>query len=131
MQQQAVIVPVVTAAVIVPAYSASYAPEYAALANELKLLREEIARQRGTPAPVAADLQSLVAAKCASCHGVEKAEASGGGQVLLEVDGALPPLSLAERRRISEVVEKGLMPPRSPLDEVTKAAFRAAVKHRN
>lgn len=116
-----VVTPVVTAAVYVPAYSASYNGEAAGVIAELRKLREELRQghqQKAEPLSFAA----LVNARCASCHQDGK-ENQGGGFVMVEKDGTIPPFSLAERRGIERAVKEGRMPPKNPLQANEAKAF--------
>lgn len=114
------------APVYVPAYSASYNSEAAGIIDELRKLREELRQaNRGEPAQ-AADFKTLMVQRCASCHADKKAQSLGGGLVLVEDDGSLPPYSLAEKRRIVELVSKGQMPPKTQLPGHEVKAFAEA-----
>lgn len=88
-----------------------------------------IARPVGRPT----GLRDLVAKRCAGCHQLKNAD-KGGGFVLLEDDGSLPPFSIAEKRAIDRAAEKGTMPLKpgpdgklvpDPLPEEEVAVFRA------
>ena len=74
---------------------------------------------------VQVNAQAVFTAKCASCHQDGKADKSG--MVLMEKDGKISVFSLAEKRRILDLVDKGLMPPaeKGPLDQASKDAIKA------
>lgn len=111
------VVPVVAVPVVVPLYSAAYAPPSAS-AEEVRELRERLKalEQRGAtrpmppadpfnPEPVRADrLSTLLSQSCLSCHGSSVAKAKGGGTVL---DGTLTPETLGA---VIEQVSTGAMP---------------------
>lgn len=126
------VVAAVVAPVLVPTYTAAYyAPsDQSEVVKELRALRAELAALKGGATGEVLSLQALVAGKCASCHQPKNAEARGGGQVLIEDDGKLPPFSLAEKKAIIRAVESGEMPPRSPLAAHEKAALKAALTRR-
>ena len=126
VQVQAVAL-VATLPLAVPAYSVSVDPVAYALLEEVRAIRKELAGLRGGAAGPA-DLKALVTADCAKCHSEAKAADHGGEFVLVEANGSLAVLSLPERRRIAELVEKGTMPPKAPLSDARKAEFRAAMK---
>ena len=106
-----VIVPAVVSPIIIPTYSASYtASQDGTLRDilaELRAIRQELRSSKGE----AVSFQARGAGKCANCHQERNAGAAGGGFVLLENDGRLPPMSLPEKRRIVDLVSKGAMPP--------------------
>lgn len=126
VQQYAAYVAPVYAAVYVPAYSASYDSERAAIIQELRLLREELRQGRGEAPAQALSFNELVKQRCAACHIDGKADANGGGFVMLEKDGTVPPFSLPEQRRIKEHAINGTMPPKNPLPDREKKAFAEA-----
>ena len=109
-----VVVPVVFVPVLpyVPTYTGSYIPA----PEQPKPLE---------PAPATALI--LLHNKCSACHTEDRAESRGGGQIILNTDGSVAPLSLAERRRLVEVVEKSEMPPRgnSQLSESEKRILKS------
>lgn len=134
----AAFVPVVSLFSVGPAYPA-YAPQPAAvqqaaspcdsLAAEVKQLRAEMAAIRNqaglTPAPVQpppqgqtpaapTNFQAVIAARCANCHAAAAADKKGGGQVLIEDDGKIPPFSPAERKAILADIAAGAMPKGKP-----------------
>lgn len=114
------------APVYVPAYAASYNSEAGAIIDELRKLREELRQaNRGEPAQ-ALSFNALLVQRCASCHKDGAADAQGGGFVLVEKDGTIPPMSLGEKRSIERAVAEGRMPPKSPLPEREKKAFAEA-----
>ena len=115
-----------------PAYSASYNAEVGAIVEELRKLREEVSRiANGGKAGEPVSFAALVTARCASCHQEKVAADQGGGFVLVENDGAAAILSLAEKRRVVQLVEEGKMPPRSPLIPAERQAFKAALSRPN
>ena len=97
------VVPVV---VVTPTYAASYIPA----PEQPKPLE---------PSPASTALLVLHN-RCVQCHSETAAEAKGGGQILLNADGSLATLSLAEKRRVRELVERGAMPPGRPVSEAEK-----------
>ena len=103
-----VVVPVVFVPVI--AYQPTYAASYIPTPEQPKPLE---------PAPASTALLVLHN-RCVQCHSETAAEAKGGGQILLNADGSLATLSLAEKRRVRELVEKGAMPPGRPVSEAEK-----------
>lgn len=116
--------------VYVPAYGGRYVGTDDGLLRELlaevKAIRAEIkflCGQRATAAPPAS-LKALVSARCASCHAGDVAEKKGAGFVILGADGAVPPFSLAEKKRILRLVGRGEMPKDGPpLTETEKQAL--------
>lgn len=119
------------APIIYPVYSASYNSEAAGIIEELRKLREELRQaQRGEPAQALA-FDALLAQRCAACHQDGKAEANGGGFVLVEKDGTIPPFSLGEKRSIERSVAEGRMPPRTPLADREKQVFAQAFRKKD
>lgn len=109
-----------------PVYSASYNSAQAGIEEKLERIAaalEKLGVGGGGNQP--ATFEQLVTNKCASCHQDGKADTLGGGFVLSEKDGTIPPFSLAEQRRINQLVQEGKMPPKSPLSPSDKAAFTA------
>lgn len=117
----------VAAPVLVPTYTAGYQPDStAAILAELQKLRAEIVALRAPPAaaaPAKEDGKLVMSSTCAKCHTDGNADASGGGFVLIEKDGKQTPLSLAEKRRIGDLVTQGKMPPKNPLQDAQKTAL--------
>lgn len=106
--------------VLVPAYQPTYSATddlLKQILEELKGLRAEV--RAGRPAQ-GADVASVIKTRCAACHVAKAADEKGSGFVLIEDDGALAELSLAEKRRIKRQVEQGRMPPGQPLVEAEK-----------
>lgn len=129
--EAAVLVPV---AVAVPAYSVSYNTQQAGESDVAHAIRELAKAVEAIGGRVPAGMgngngltyQAVMTARCAQCHQDGKAGVSG--MVLVEKDGTPAVLSLAEKRRIIQLVEAGDMPPRKNgvlLSDAEKAAFRA------
>ena len=125
---QQVVVPALVTPVLVPTYSVAYNADYGAILEELRRIREALEANSGKRPDSSALFHKLVTTRCAGCHTDGKAEKAGF--VLLEKDGSLPPLSLAEKRRIDQVVADGSMPPKSPLPEAEKTLVKEAMKRR-
>lgn len=131
VQAAAIVVPV---AVAVPTYSVSYnaqqvgETDIAAAIRDLARAVEAIGGRPaagGNGAATGLTYQAVMTARCAQCHQDGKAEASG--MILIERDGKPSVLSLAEKRRILQLVEAGDMPPKKSgvvLAEGEKSAIR-------
>lgn len=88
------------------------------LLEEVRQLRQEVAQLRGGQAVnEPKDFASVVTMRCAACHKAADAELKGGGFVLLEDSGKLPPLSLDEKASIVAMVKSGKMPKNGKLPE--------------
>lgn len=117
-----------------PAYQPTYSARYTAtedgllrdILGELRGIRSEIQalRRQGAQAKPVANLQELFAARCASCHAEAIADKKGAGFVLLTKDGKVPPLSLAEKKRIVRMVGRGEMPPTLPFTDEEKEVLQ-------
>lgn len=106
------------------------------LCQELRKLRLEVARIRGVevlPQPVQPIVPqppltgaAVITQKCLTCHGAAVAATKGGGFVLAGLDGKISPLSLAEKRRILDLVSRDKMPkhPNQPLTVEEKSALK-------
>ncbi len=72
------------------------------------------------------DPLKVAAAKCAACHVPGKADTKGGGYLLFADDSAkaFRLLGGRDKKRISEAVETGTMPPSGPLSAAEKAHFK-------
>lgn len=130
-------VSVATAMANPPPYIQTYSAQFNAgndsllreILAELRQMRLELAtiRKLQQPAvvvaPPPASLGQLVKLRCAECHAWDSAEKKGAGFVLLAEEGKVPPLSLAEKRRIARMVSKDEMPPKLPLTELEKRAL--------
>lgn len=102
---------------LVPAYTASTTAEAILLKqilDELRGMRAEVKLVLASKANPA-DLKTVMTARCAGCHSVDKAEANGDSFVLIERDGSLSPLSVGQKRSLVRMVEKGLMPKNAAL----------------
>ncbi len=95
----------------------AYQPSYSLSDDLLKQLLEEVRgirselRASGIAKPGGTTLAGTLKANCAACHTAGVADQKGSGFILLEKDGSLAELSLAERRRVAKMVEQGKMPP--------------------
>lgn len=94
--------------------------EVKALRRELAVIRRE---QQAVRAPD--NLKQLIASRCASCHGEQVADSKGAGFLMLQKNGDVPPFSLAEKKRIIRLVERGEMPKDGqPFSEAEKDALK-------
>ena len=116
--------PVYKAPVLVPAYGPSYSPSedfLKQILEELRGVRQELREIKGVMGGAPQGQEGALAVlskRCASCH-TDPAQ-KGDGFVLVEKDGVLAEFSLAEKRRIIRLVQKGDMPPsgKLPAEEV-------------
>lgn len=107
------------------AYTPAYGPTYNSnddylkqILEELKGLRRDVQSLKAGQQPSTQDgATSILATRCLSCHQDGKAQEKGGNFVLVEKDGTLAELSLAEKRRIIRMVQKGEMPPTGKLPD--------------
>lgn len=105
------------------------------LCQEIRKLRLEVARLKGVPVaeatiplpqPQPLTAPNILATKCVGCHGQTNAATKGGGFILASADGRLNPLSLAEKRRIVDLITKDKMPkpPMPPLTPQEKEVLK-------
>jgi mono/diheme cytochrome c family protein len=106
--------------VLVPAYQAAYSPSDDLLRQILEEVRGIRAELRMGPLGLKQDGAGLLQGRCSACHQDGVADDKGGGFVLVEKDGALAELSLAEKRRVKRLVEQGKMPPGGGLPEAER-----------
>lgn len=95
-----------------------------ASSKRIEGLLARIAQQQAAQEPRPTSLKALVTARCASCHAEAVAVQKGEGFVLLQADGTVPPLSVAEKKRILREVTADRMPKAAPLSEGEKAALQ-------
>ena len=100
------------------AYVPAYGPQYSQnddylkqILEELKGLRKDVQGLKQQQANPQEGATGVIAARCLGCHQDGKAQDKGGAFVLVEKDGTMSELSLAEKRRIVRMVGKGEMPP--------------------
>ena len=116
---QQIVTPVAVAAIAVqvPTYSVGYAPAAdQGILDELRRLREAVERlseQRGAGPQQPITVAGVLQASCVKCHVATAADKDGGGFVLVEKDGKVVPLSVAEKKRLIRRVTKGDMPPKT------------------
>ena len=136
VKQQVVVTPAFVAVqpVVFPLYQASYSPNYQQnsvdgfqlVADEIKLLREEVARLKGAPNATEqqASFAQVLTDSCLKCHAAAVAKDKGGDFTLIDKDNKLAPLSVQEKARIKNRVTAGSMPPKSdkPLTDAEKKA---------
>ena len=111
--------------IFVPAYQVSYSAQEDLLKQiliELKGLRQDIQGLTPNTAP-ASNGASLLGSRCAGCHQDGVAETKGGGFVIVEKNGTLAELSLAEKRRMVRLVTQGKMPPTGALSVAEQKAI--------
>ena len=104
----------------VPLYSASYSSQQAGVEEKLERIAAALEKLALGKEVQGTSFEQVVTGRCASCHQDGAADKLGGGFVLQEKDGTLPPFSLAEQRRITQLVEEGKMPPKAPLSPAEK-----------
>lgn len=103
----------------------AYGPSFSSSDDLLKQILEEVRGLRkdvqglkgGTPGQQQDGALGVVGTRCLSCHQDGKAQDKGGGFVLVEKDSSLAELSLAEKRRVVRLVQKGDMPPSGKLPD--------------
>jgi mono/diheme cytochrome c family protein len=102
-----------------PTYSPSedYLKQIVANTASIDKRLERIEAKLGTSGQQQSGALGVIAARCLSCHQDGKAQEKGDGFVLVEKDGALAELSLAEKRRIVRQVTQGKMPPNGKLPD--------------
>lgn len=114
----------------VPAYSSRASSDDGILREllaEVKLIRGELRlmrEQQSAASLPTLTFKSVVAARCAQCHGEEKYQADGAGFMMMTKGGELETFSLAQNRRIRrEAVTTNRMPlNHPPLSLAEKAA---------
>lgn len=110
----------------VPAYGPSYDAGLDYQKQTVEILTrmdkrlERIEAKIGGAANQEGDLASVLSRRCLSCHQDGAAESKGGDFVLIEKDGKLAELSVAEKRRIVREVKSGKMPKDATLPEAEK-----------
>lgn len=87
------------------------------LLEEVRQLRQEVAQLRGQPVNEPRDFFGVVQMRCAQCHKASESELKGGGFVMLEDNGKMPPFSLDEKASIVAMVRTGKMPKGGKLPE--------------
>jgi mono/diheme cytochrome c family protein len=111
--------------VLTPAYQAGFNGAEAMLKDirdEIRGLRADL--RSGGAGGQSVSVESLVKARCASCHSADAAPEKGGDFVMVEGDKVIDFRPL-ERRRIAAKVRAGQMPPGAPLPENEKKAFES------
>ena len=105
----------------IPAQGQTYSPteDYLKqIATSVASIDKRLERLEKAGTPAATDgWKTVVADRCLKCHQDGVAQDKGDGFVLVEKDGSLAELSLAEKRRIIRMVSQGKMPPSGKLPE--------------
>lgn len=130
------VVAVAPVAVTFPTYGASVAPQQAVASDDvLRQILEELRAIRAAlgNAPVQAgplDAAKLVSGErgCVKCHQAKFADKLGGGFVMAEDDGKVPPFSVNERAKITRRVQAGTMPPAKSGVQLSAAEKSAVIE---
>lgn len=99
---------------VVPAYGPTYSSSddlLKQILEEVKGLRKDVQSLKQGAGQQQDGALAVIATRCLACHQDGKAQDKGGDFVLVEKDGALAELSVAEKRRIVRLTQQGKMPP--------------------